>query len=64
MGMTFGPVNLIEPAPKIGTRINTDFILGMGKSDGRFIMILDIDSVFGAAELSFVPNAEQQALSA
>lgn len=36
----------IEPAPKIGTRINTDFILGMGKSDGGFIMILDIDKCF------------------
>jgi len=36
----------IEPAPKIGTRINTDFIFGMGKSEGGFIMILDIDRCF------------------
>jgi purine-binding chemotaxis protein CheW len=49
----------IEPSPKIGTRINTDFILGMGKSDEGFIMILDIDRVFGAEELFFIQGTEQ-----
>jgi len=42
----------IEPAPKIGTQIHTDFIQGMGKRDAQFIMILDIDRVFSAEELS------------
>jgi purine-binding chemotaxis protein CheW len=41
----------IEPAPKIGTRLNTDFIRGMGKRDGKFVMILDIDKVFTTDEL-------------
>ncbi len=41
----------IEPAPRIGTKLNTDFIRGMGKREERFIMILDIDKVFSAAEL-------------
>lgn len=36
----------IEPAPHIGTRLNATFIKGMGKCDGRFVMILDIDKVF------------------
>jgi purine-binding chemotaxis protein CheW len=36
----------IEPAPRIGTRLNTDFILGMGKHNDQFLMILDIDRVF------------------
>jgi len=36
----------IEPAPKIGTKLDTDFIKGMGKHDNKFIMILDIDKVF------------------
>lgn len=53
----------IEPAPRIGTRIDTDFIQGMGKSDGQFIMILDIDRVFGAEELSFALDADQQAVT-
>jgi purine-binding chemotaxis protein CheW len=44
----------IEAAPHIGTRLNTDFIKGMGKHDNRFIMILDIDRVFTGAELKSV----------
>jgi purine-binding chemotaxis protein CheW len=44
----------IEPAPCIGTHIRTDFIRGMGKRDTQFIMILDIDRVFSAEELSAV----------
>jgi purine-binding chemotaxis protein CheW len=44
----------IEPAPRIGTGLRTEFIRGMGKSDSRFIMILDIDRVFSAGELSTV----------
>ena len=48
----------IEPAPKIGTRLKTDFIQGMGKRDEGFIIILDIDRVFSADELSLVHEAE------
>jgi purine-binding chemotaxis protein CheW len=48
----------IEAAPHIGTHLNTDFIRGMGKHDGRFIMILDIDRVFTAAELEGVQNRQ------
>jgi purine-binding chemotaxis protein CheW len=48
----------IEPAPKIGTQIRTDFIKGMGKRDSQFIMILDIDRIFSAEELSAVRGAE------
>jgi purine-binding chemotaxis protein CheW len=44
----------IEAAPHIGTRLNTDFIKGMGKSDGNFVMILDIDKVFTIGELETV----------
>lgn len=48
----------IEAAPHIGTRLNTDFIKGMGKHDNRFIMILDIDRVFSSAELVSVTGKE------
>jgi purine-binding chemotaxis protein CheW len=48
----------IEAAPHIGTRLNTDFIKGMGKHDGRFVMILDIDKVFSSVELAAVTGAE------
>jgi purine-binding chemotaxis protein CheW len=48
----------IEAAPHIGSRLNTDFIKGMGKVDGRFIMILDIDRVFSSDELVSVVGKE------
>jgi purine-binding chemotaxis protein CheW len=47
----------IEPAPKIGTKLKTDFIKGMGKRDEHFIMILDIDRVFSTDELAIVQDA-------
>jgi len=46
----------IEPAPKIGTRLNTEFIKGMGKRDNNFIIILDIDKVFSVDELALVQS--------
>ena len=49
----------IQPAPKIGTQIQTDFIKGMGKRDTQFIMILDIDRVFSAEELATARGVEQ-----
>ena len=48
----------IEPAPKIGTQIRTDFIKGMGKRDTQFIMILDIDRIFTAEEFAIIRGQE------
>jgi purine-binding chemotaxis protein CheW len=48
----------IQPAPTIGTQIHTDFIKGMGKREAQFIMILDIDRVFSAEEVSAVRSVE------
>ncbi|SMP53531.1 CheW protein [Desulfonatronum zhilinae] len=44
----------IEPAPRLGTRIKTEFIEGMGKQGDEFIIILNIDKIFSADELSVV----------
>ena len=56
----------IEAAPHIGTHLNTDFIKGMGKPDGRFVIILDIDKVFSSVELVAVQgqdSAERKGVS-
>jgi purine-binding chemotaxis protein CheW len=53
----------IEPAPKIGTRLNTDFLKGMGKRDEEFVMILDIDKVFSADDLVIVNQTSQTSLN-
>ena len=42
----------IEPAPRIGTKLNTEFIQGMGKHNDQFIILLDIDKVFSFSELA------------
>lgn len=47
----------IEPPPKIGTRLETDFISGMGKQNDDFIIILNIEKVFSVEELTAVSRA-------
>ena len=44
----------IEPPPKMGMKLNTEFIRGMGKQDELFMIILEIDKVFSSDELSLV----------
>jgi purine-binding chemotaxis protein CheW len=44
----------ISAPPKIGTKLRTEFIRGMGKRDDRFLILLDVDKVFSAEELSLV----------
>jgi len=53
----------VSPAPRIGTRINTEFIQGMGKRDDRFIILLDIDRVFSTDELALVQAAPEDAFA-
>ncbi|MFP5249012.1 MAG: chemotaxis protein CheW [Acidobacteriota bacterium] len=50
----------IQPAPRIGTRIHTEFIRGMGKRETQFIMILDIDRVFSAEDMAALRGQEAE----
>lgn len=50
----------IEPAPQIGTKLNTEFIKGMGKRDEVFIILLDIDRVFSYEELALVQGGKTE----
>ena len=47
----------IEPPPRLGTRVNLDFIRGMGKRDDRFLILLDLDRVLTQDELRTVAPA-------
>jgi purine-binding chemotaxis protein CheW len=51
----------IEPAPRIGTRLKTDFLRGMGKRNNNFVMILDIDRVFTQDELEMANDMLEEA---
>jgi len=57
--LDLGP-DQIEPAPKIGVKLKTEFITGMGKQNDKFIIILDIDKVFSTSELALVQSAEKE----
>jgi purine-binding chemotaxis protein CheW len=54
----------IEPPPRIGSKLNTDFIRGMGKRGDEFIIILDIDYIFSAQELSIAQGLKEEPLAA
>ena len=49
--------NLIEPAPRIGNHLRTEFIKGMGKKDDSFIIILDAARIFSSEELVGITEA-------
>ena len=53
----------IEPAPRLGTRLKTEFISGMGKVDEQFLILLNIDRVFSSDELAIVQDAGQVEIS-
>ena len=48
----------IEPPPKLGSQLRTDFIVGMGKQGDDFIILLDIDKIFSGEELDLIQAAE------
>jgi len=41
----------IEPAPAFGARISTDFIRGMGKVNGKFVILLDVNHVLSTDDV-------------
>ncbi|KYC29171.1 CheW protein [Sterolibacterium denitrificans] len=44
----------IEPPPAFGAKIRTDFIRGMGKVDGKFVIILNVNRVLSLDDLAMV----------
>ncbi|WP_035104239.1 chemotaxis protein CheW [Desulfohalovibrio reitneri] len=58
------PDEAIDPPPKMGAAIRTDFILGMGKMGEEFILLLDIDRVFSAEELAVAAEVREEAEAA
>ena len=41
----------IEEAPKFGISVDTEFILGMGKTKGKVVILLDIEKVLTSSEM-------------
>ena len=47
----------IEDTPTFGTKLNTDYILGMAKMEGGVKILLDIDKVLNSDELALLDKA-------
>lgn len=47
----------MEAPPKIGMNLNTELINCIGKKDGQFIIILDVDKLFSEKELTLFQGA-------
>lgn len=49
----------VEPPPAFGARIRADFIAGMGKVNGKFVIILNVDKVLSVEELAMLAASSE-----
>ncbi len=47
----------VEPPPSFGTRMRAEFIHGIGKVRGRFVILLDVDRALSPAEIGSLAAA-------
>lgn len=53
------PSQEIEPPPSFGANIRTDFISGMGKVAGKFVIILNVQNVLSVDEIAVLSGTDQ-----
>jgi purine-binding chemotaxis protein CheW len=58
------PAGEIEPPPAFGPKIRTDFIRGIGKVGGKFVIVLDNNQVLSVDDVQVMVAAENSALMA
>ena len=58
------PPSEVEPPPAFGASIRADFIRGMGKVNGRFVILLDVDHVLAADEMDVLVDAQESVAAA
>ena len=44
----------IKPAPEMGTALNTDYLIGLGTTDQRMLILVDIDKLMSSAEMGLI----------
>lgn len=57
------PASQIEPPPSFGAKIRADFISGMAKVEGKFVIVLQVDQVLSIDEMSRLAEVDQAAAS-
>lgn len=55
------PASEIEPPPAFGAKIRTDFIQGMGKVGGKFVILLDVSRVLSIDEIGALAQVAKTA---
>jgi len=50
------PASDIEPPPGFGARIRVDFINGMAKVNGKFVIVLNVDKVLSVDEMTLLSD--------
>jgi len=53
----------IEPPPSFGARIRAEFIQGIGKVNGQFVILLDVNHVFSSTDLAALGALEVEGSS-
>ena len=54
----------IEPSPRLGTRLKSEFITGMGRIDEQFLILLNVEKIFNGGDLAFDQDPGQPAEAA
>jgi purine-binding chemotaxis protein CheW len=54
------PDTEIEAAPAFGAAVRTDFIQGMGKVNGRFVIILNVQAALSVDDMTLIAGATKQ----
>jgi purine-binding chemotaxis protein CheW len=44
--------SIVEPTPTLTCGVDTDYVRGVGKLNDRLLILLDLDRLFGAADLA------------
>lgn len=56
------PPGDIEPPPEFGARIRIDFISGMGKVNGKFVVMLEVNRILSLDEVAVLSALGQQGI--
>ncbi|MGE5493403.1 MAG: chemotaxis protein CheW, partial [Actinomycetota bacterium] len=54
------PATDIEPPPEFGAKLRIDFIKGMGKVGGQFVVLLDVNRVLSMDEVAVLSSLGRQ----
>ncbi|MCP3057687.1 chemotaxis protein CheW [Myxococcus sp. K38C18041901] len=57
--LELGPEDIEQP-PAFGTRVRLDFLLGLGRHEDTFILLLDLDRLLSVAELLSLETASAE----